>query len=204
LAAQRGLAGQEGDTWILDPDDFVLETGSAIPITDPEIGAEPYGGTFERGIAIAPMGVLKGALMTKHAIQISFVPDDDPDGEQRPGFEKLFTVAAVQKSAPAGLWGQPRFNNSGLLMLPNPNDPALIRNTLSGFEIRPGTGTQPTASISIPRGELLPGEWGEVNVIDAFQWQTPAGPVCAEDGDPAARREQLLSALGIEGWREVR
>jgi hypothetical protein len=45
---------------------------------------------------------------------------------------------------------------------------------------------------------------GEVNVMDAFQWQTPAAPACAEDGDPAARREQLLSALGIEGEREVR
>lgn len=112
---------------------FTVADATATPAQTPTATSLPLG-----AVAVGPMGIRLPQHTGAHlrsTLTISITRGTE-------SMEHHFAFTPVLKHLPAGLWGE-----LGERLRPDPNDPALVRDTLVGFEIRPATtpltGTDP-------------------------------------------------------------
>ena len=112
---------------------FIAADASAVPAQAPTSSAKPAG-----AVAVGPMGIKLPQHAGPHlraTLTITITRGTEP-------MEHHFAFVPVLKHLPAGMWGE--LNDK---LRPDPNDPALVRDALAGFEIRPAgtpqTGTDP-------------------------------------------------------------
>jgi hypothetical protein len=112
---------------------FIATDAKAVPAQAPTASATSAG-----AVAVGPMGIKLPQHAGPHlraTLTITVTRGTEP-------MEHHFGFVPVLKPLPAGMWGE--LNDQ---LRPDPNDPALVRDALAGFEIRPAsapqTGTDP-------------------------------------------------------------
>ncbi len=193
---QASDAAPSGDALVMiNPHELVLATDSVIPskagargVKEHETALPTTGATLTVGVG--PMN--RQAVEATHRIIITYGNDAADD---------WFEYRPLTKSLPYALWG-------GVLR-PALNQPQLVANMLTGYEIRPKAPLEPSNPPTIARSALQ----NPVPVFtehDAFEWKAPAPFVVAPGGEierrdaigrtivaqeVAARRQALAGAL---------
>lgn len=126
---------EEDVSWVVDPEHLVLRTQTHVPSTNVNItqksdhkdsnslisrviGANE--GDFNTDIDVAPMNLASENFTSTHQIELT-----SPDGS-----DSTMTAKAIKTTVPGALWKQ------GAEKDPS-GDGAVVRNTLSGFELTP-------------------------------------------------------------------
>lgn len=195
IAVQRGLVREieEGETtrWILNAQELVLVTNSAIPITKSDHGL----GDATTQIGVAPVGLTAGQVSTTHTITIT----RDGSAENDNGD---FQFCAIKKPAPTALWGTAQMEN-GKLKPPALNGDAFVEDTVAGFTIQPANLPEEGSTTTVDPAQL---RYATEVVADAFTWQCFS--LSDQQGEEAWRaaettvaanenRDRLLQALGL-------
>lgn len=112
---------------------FIATDAKGVPAQTPTSSAKPAG-----AVAVGPVGIKLPQHAGPHlraTLTITITRGTE-------SMEHHFAFVPVLKHLPAGMWGE--LNDK---LRPEPNDPALVRDALAGFEIRPAgaplTGTDP-------------------------------------------------------------
>ena len=202
------------DLGVIHPQELVLVTDSLIPATrahihnDLDLGSLGYSKVGEQrrmaafragddgqlvqapasdelapgSVAIGSMGVAAAELVSTHTIAITYTTA--AGGGRAPGAaETEFEFTPVLKNAPAALWGPAQAPALGA--------PAMVDDTLAGFEIRPQQRAHPGETIAVAR-ELL--QAAEHTVPVRHNWQ-PIPLFAAATRDDTRRRDVLRTSL---------
>ncbi len=173
---QASDAAPSGDALVMiNPHELVLATDSVIPskagargVKEHETALPTTGATLTVGVG--PMN--RQAVEATHRIIITYGNDAADD---------WFEYRPLTKSLPYALWG-------GVLR-PALNQPQLVANMLTGYEIRPKAPLEPSNPPTIARSALQ----NPVPVFtehDAFEWKAPA-PFVATAGSEVERRDAI-------------
>jgi hypothetical protein len=173
---QAADAAPSGDALVMiNPHELVLATDSVIPskagargVKDHDTALPTTGATLTVGVG--PMN--RQAVEATHRIIITHGNDAADD---------WFEYHPLTKSLPFALWG-------GVLR-PALNQPQLVANMLTGYEVRPKAPLEPSNPPTIARSALQK----PVPVFtehDAFEWKAPAAFVAVPD-DEIKRRDAI-------------
>ena len=200
IAIESGLIRKrvenKSEIWIVNPKEFVLNTGSVIPIktsviplkegeegeTQTESGIEPETNTF----GIAPMNVgINGFDRSEYSISI-----------KKKGLEvgEQFKCTPTVKNIPTGLWGE--FNNV------DQNAKRFVKDVLSGYVIKPAEPPIPGKTQEIERKNLA---YDVEKVDDAYRWGL-FPTFSASEVDEDVRQENIgisITSSSIEEARNI-
>ncbi|MCB9232932.1 MAG: hypothetical protein H6581_14810 [Bacteroidia bacterium] len=175
---QQGMA-DPGGIIPVNPDELMIRVESMIPAKSVEIPTqESLPLSLNQEIGIAPMGKDQSAWnLSRYRISVK-------KGEQ--AVEGEFGFEPVYRNLPAALWGQN--------LKPDLNAPAMVQDTLVGFELKPLARPESASTVAVPAAELLEGN----GTRGVFQWQS--GDLPAGESQSA---EDLIAAFGGEGTSPV-
>ncbi|MFC6082835.1 DUF6603 domain-containing protein [Sphaerisporangium aureirubrum] len=167
------------DLGVADPAGLVLVTDSVIPSTAGTRGARaaalPATGAVTR-FGVGPAGVGTGGVTSEQRITIS-----GRDG----AVDDAFGYTPVRKNLPFALWGDK--------VTPSVNDPRLISDLLTGYEIRPLPPDEPASRPSVRR-DALQAATSLAERPGAIRLATPAA-FTPDPGAPRARETAIANAL---------
>ncbi len=190
IKATSGLINQVGDELVLDPDAFMVEVNTTVPLKSLSSTEEVTLGTgsgdatpnFEFGIA--PMN--KSSDEIESDIQVSFAKGNPGD----------FKVTPILKSVPTGLWGQT--DNPGV------NDPAFITNACTGLVLSQQDTPDPGSTQAIEKSELAftttgPEyfQWGQVLETNQDKGLLARMTIANDLGNVSTERQEIFSVLGF-------
>ncbi|WP_438000737.1 DUF6603 domain-containing protein [Sorangium sp. So ce185] len=195
VAVAEGLMRQvktvTGDAlWVVNPKDVALTIDSVIPIKEAYHPGEHSPAQGNAKFGVAPMGVTAGNLRSELHVSIW----RDGVGVER----DKFTLTALQRRAPAAVWGEPRMNGDRL-RFPDVNGTPFVEGALSGLRIEPAQPPKggDTDDVAV---RLLLFEPGDALGAHAFA-ALPAFRAAA--GDDAARRAAIQGSIAGHAGRDV-
>lgn len=196
----RQMAEGEGaQRWIVNSKELCLTTNSVIPANRGQFGSQSVSSPNMAAVGVQPMGILAADLNSLHTVEVRY--DDDA----RPVTD-CFVVTPILKNVPAGMWAEPVLDGE-FLQSPGLDEPRLVNNALSGFELRLKRPAAPDHTQAVARRDL---QFETEPVPEAFQWETiPSFTVASgQQGwqqveqtiHQNGQRDQLLAELGLDKW----
>ncbi|HJP60917.1 MAG TPA: DUF6603 domain-containing protein [Gemmatimonadaceae bacterium] len=182
--------GSSDELVTINPRELVLATDSVVPSKTARLGEAGHDTALPTDDAtldfgIGPMDKKDGDLRTTQRIVITH--GGEPFGDH-------FDYRPLRKNLPFALWGGE--------LLPSMNNPQMMRDMLTGYEIRPKAPLEPGDAPWLPRGALQ----NETPLFseDAFGWLAPAPFVPQAPDDDGERRRLIEQTIDSEQVRAKR
>jgi hypothetical protein len=176
------VAGNSTELGVVNPKEFFIIIETFIPNTSAKIGNR--NAEIGTNFGIGPMG--KEHIDSTFSIEIVRLTEEQPVSE-----EDSFSYQPITRKLPFALW-------SGKLN-PELNDPQLIPDLLTGYEIRSLPPLEPIHKPSIPR--LQPKDMELLSEL-YFRWTSPTEFVPSQD-DAAQRINLVNESLPANATREA-
>lgn len=174
----------------INPLELVLATDSVVPSKTARLGEAGHdtalptdGATLAFGIG--PMDRKDGDLRTTQRIVVTH------GGK---AYGEHFEYRPLRKNLPFALWGGE--------LRPSMNNPQMVGDMLTGYEIRPKAPREPDDAPWLPRGALQ--ETTPLFSEDAFGWSAPAPFVPRAPDDDGERRRLIEQTMDSEQVRAKR
>jgi hypothetical protein len=165
----------EQESWSVNAKELVFVTQSAIPSSRIEIADIQEKSLLDISnrnteIGIRPMGVTSKDFEATYKVSIFRVTD-------KTLVNKDFEYKPIYKNVPSAVW---KASTGSLPHLPpGPNEEKLVKQVLSGFEIRPGKSVEPGKSQEIEAEKLLAGSFKG----SEYRWSQILAPQVYKDAD---------------------
>ncbi len=158
--------------WVINPNRFKLSTFSAIPVKEAPFALTQDG--KEPKIGIAPMNLKNEEFRSIQKIKITCDAKDASDD---------FDFKPLYQNSPKALWGES--------IEPELGKSPMIKDCVTGFEIRPKKAPDPGATTAIPIDDLR-AEGKKLN--NAFAWEKVSLKTESELDD--SERREVIQSLG--------
>lgn len=208
VAIRDGLVQQaqpdgtaDGDGLVtINPRELVLATDSVIPSTTALLGEEGHDTALPTDGATLGFGI--GPMNKKIGPMDKDKKDGDPHTTQRivvthggkPAGDR-FEYRPLTKNLPFALWGGE--------LRPSMSNPQMVKDLLTGYEIRPKAPLEPGDAPGIPRSALQSAT-PLFTEDDVFGWLAPAPFIPQAPDDDAERRKLIERTIDSEQVREKR